>query len=337
MKYVLSLLLALVALSVHAQRPDVVQDISFKANGLETTAIKSISCTGFWRQPSFNCKPITIPAYFAKANTGNNNALVIISPGSQGLDKRHSDYAHHLAANGMNALVLDHWTARGVKNSHFNYLEASAKGANAWNMAIDVLAVSSEFKSRDMWKDAKIGYIGESVGGSAAINVTRPYISEIVAEQMGLRVQGPDAIVALYPGCIDRDSEERFKPTKLLILAGEKDNITPAASCKQWTSWINQRGGSAEFISLPGQPHDFDAPYAYHSIGVAQNVGDCNNARVGNKFVMDSTGKEYPGTPEGFKTMRMDCTKQGGDAGHQGNTKTGYDIWTTYFSKQLME
>jgi dienelactone hydrolase len=57
-----------------------------------------------------------VPAYFARVKGGDRHALVVILPGAGGLDKRHSDYANFLASNGINAVVLDPWRARGMQH-----------------------------------------------------------------------------------------------------------------------------------------------------------------------------------------------------------------------------
>jgi hypothetical protein len=116
-----------------AQRPQ--QDVDFKPTGLEQVSIASTSCTGFYKTPSFKCAPVNVPGYMARAKDGSHKALVIVSPGAGGLDMRHSDYARQLADSGMNALVLDHWAARGMQNADADYQKARAKGGDAVNYA----------------------------------------------------------------------------------------------------------------------------------------------------------------------------------------------------------
>ena len=333
MRLVISILMTVASLQAAAQRPQ--QDTDFKLQGFEQVAITSTTCTGFYRTPSFICSPVSVPGYIARAANGSHTALIIVSPGAGGLDRRHSDYASQLAANGMNALVLDHWTARGMRDADGDYQKSRAKGGDAVNYAIDVLAATSQLKADPTWADTRLGYLGESMGGSAAINVTRPYIESIVVDQLNRVVHNLDVVVALYPGCIDRNSIERFKQVPLLILVGEKDDQAPPALCQRQTDWMNQRGGQVEIQKVPDAYHDWDAPYGLKRIG-AENTSQCGNTRIGNKFVLDSNGKEYAGTPEGFRAMREDCKSRGHMSGNQGNLRLGYDIWTEYLATHLL-
>lgn len=334
MKLILAAALAVTSFTAAAQFAPQPDD-SFQPAGFDRTTVSSTSCTGFWKTPSFKCTPVTVPAYFAKTANGSYAALIIVSPGAGGLDSRHSDYARNLAANGMNALVLDHWTARGMSSAEGRYQDSRAKGGDAVNYAIDVLAASSQLKAQPEWRATRLGYIGESMGGSAAINVTRPYIESIVAEQLNRVVHNIDAVVALYPACIDRSTIERFKKVPLLIVAGEKDDITPAATCERQVEWMNGRGAAAEITIVPNAHHDFDAPYRLR-MAKGENTSKCGNTRIGDKFVLDSNGREYPGTPEGFKAMREDCSTRGHQSGHQGDQKLGYSIWTEFFKTNLL-
>ena len=313
------------------------QDETFRPAGLQRIDITSTTCTGFHRTPSFQCTPITVPAYLAKANTGDRNALVIVSHGSAGLDKRHSDYAHELAGNGINALVLGHWAARRLSKIQLDYADAREKGGTSLSQAIDVLAATSSFKLLPEWRDTRIGFIGESMGGTTAINVTRPYIEAIVRDELHLPVANVNVSIALYPGCAERNTIERFKNIPVLIVSAELDDDTPANTCVRYVDWMNQRGADAEIVILPGQHHDFDAPYKLGYWPRAQNPAKCVNLRDNGVITLESTGKQYPNTPAGGAAMYKDCFTYGVHSGHQGNPRTGYDVWIAYFKKHLLQ
>lgn len=310
-------------------------DTDFDASKLEKTELPSSACTGFWRTASFKCVPIQIPVYLARAKSGDRSALVLISHGAGPVDKRHSEYAKHLAENGINAMVMAHWVARGMERSGGDYQVARAKGGDGVNWALDAVSILAQLKQTPEWKDAKVGYLGESMGGAAAVNVTRPYIEAIVKEQMKLQTVNFDASVGLYPACIDRSDIERFKKVPLLLVSGEKDDITPPATCETQTQWMNARGGDVTMKVLPGENHDWDAP-TYRKHVNYENTSKCSNTRKGNVFVLESNGKEYPGTPEGFRDMRNDCRTYGFLMGNRGNQKAGFDVWTKYLSEKLL-
>lgn len=310
----------------------------FQTSGLDSEKIPSQKCTGFWKTPSFKCEDIKVPAYSARVKDGDRRALVVISPGAGGLDKRHSEYAKYLAENGINAVVLDNFRARGMNASGGDYEVARTKGADAVNMAIDAISTLAQLKNTEEWKNAKVGFLGESMGGAAAINVTRPYIEAIVKETMNLPAFSAvnfDASVGLYASCVDRSDIERFKKIPVLLVAGDKDDVTPPETCEQQTKWMNGRGGNVTFKVLENANHDWDAPTPLRQTNY-QNTSKCGNVRVGNKFVLESNGKEYPGTPEGLNAMKVDCRTFGTLYGHRGNPKTGFDVWLQFLKDQLL-
>jgi dienelactone hydrolase len=309
----------------------------FDPTGLRPIALSSVTCAGVWKTPGFACKPVNLPVYLAEAPSGNNAALVVISHGSGGLDKRHSDYAHHLASAGIDAAVIDHWTSRGVNKVHFDYNAAREKGAHTQSMAIDAMVVAARLKSMPQWHDAKLGYIGESMGGAAVIHTARPFISKIVEEETGLSAPAWAGAVALYPGCFERSTVERFKPVPMLIIAGEKDTDVPPEMCARQTEWMNARGGAVEFQVLAGEHHDFDAPSHLVYSPRAQNPAKCSSLRDGDRLILDSSGKSFPGTPQGLAAMQSECMTRGVTSGNLGNPKTGYDRWTAYLKRRLLQ
>lgn len=336
MKQLLLSTLAMISFSVIAQQFQFQQqDTAFQSDGFQRMAITSAACTGFYGTPSFRCTAINVPAYFAPANTGGHKALVVISHGSGGLDKRHGDYARHLAANGMNALVLGHWEARDLGKIHLDYNKARDKGGDAQNMAIDVLAAASQLKQLPEWKDSRLGYIGESMGGTSAFNVTRPFVERIVAEVTNRPFHNLNAIVSLYPGCFDRHTNESFKPIRILLLAAEKDTEVPVAACERHVEWMNKRGANVELVVLKGEHHDFDAPYRLAYSPRAQNPAKCEVINDGKTMTLTQSGKQFPSTPEGLKELRTACYTYGLWGGSQG-AKVGYDSWTEFFKKHLL-
>ncbi|WP_354399821.1 alpha/beta hydrolase [Variovorax sp. OAS795] len=310
----------------------------FSTRGLDSEKIPSQKCTGFWKTPSFKCEGVKVPAYFARVKGDNRQALVVISPGAGGLDKRHSEYAKYLAENGINAVVLDNWRARGMDRSGGDYEVARIKGGDAVNMAIDAIAAMAQLKNAEEWKDARFGFLGESMGGAAAINVTRPYIEAIVQDKMNLPAFSAvnfDASVGLYASCVDRSDIERFKKIPVLLVSGDKDDVTPPETCERQTKWMNERGGNVTFKVLKDANHDWDAPTPLRQTNY-QNTSKCGNVRVGNKFILESNGKEYPGTPEGLNTMKVDCRTFGTLYGHRGNPKVGFDVWLQFLTDHLL-
>lgn len=132
----------------------------FDTKGLDGDKISSQSCTGFYKTPGFKCEPVKVPVWFARAKDNNRGALVVIAPGAGGLDKRHSDYANYLAANGINAAVMDPWRARGMTASSGDVVAARSKGVDGIGYAADALAIIANLHSQAEWASTKFGFLG---------------------------------------------------------------------------------------------------------------------------------------------------------------------------------
>lgn len=312
------------------------QDHPFSREGMEALNFQGNRCTGGYGTPSMKCEPITIPVYLRRAS--NANALVLISHGSQGLDKRHSDYAKQLTDNGINAVVIGHWEARGLGKIQDNYDAARRRGGDSPNQVLDVLAVGTQLQAKPEWAATKFGHMGESMGGTTAMNLTRPYLRRAFADLYGKQPLKFDALVALYAGCTERNTIEAFLPFPLLFLHGEDDDDTLATDCQKQVPWMNGRGGKAQITILPGQVHDFDAPYRWARWRV-ENPAKCANLRDGDTFTLEINGAKYPGTQEGYAQMRKDCiamTRTGVMSGNKGDPRTGYAEWTGFLASKLL-
>jgi dienelactone hydrolase len=329
----LAALLIAVSGASHAQAPQ--QDVAFNPTGLQQSNIPGHNCSGFWQTPSFKCAPIQIPTYVGRAKDGSHKALVILNGNAGGLDKRHGDYARFLMEHNINAVVLDSFAARGQSGGTPADLSTGrTKGLDGFNMSIDAMVAAATFGAMAEWTNAKIGYMGESMSGASAINVVRPYIGQIVKQQTS-KLRDFDAVVAIYPSCIEKNTIEGFKKTPFLIIHGEKDDIALASECERQVTWMNARGGSAEITIIPDEYHDFDGPWRLRRAG-AENTSKCANTRTGEKFVLDATGQEFPGTPEGYTAMRDSCKFRGHMSGHRDKERVGYDLWLAHFQKYLL-
>lgn len=308
----------------------------FNPAGLEQVSFEGHKCTGFFETPSWRCEYISIPTYLLRAK--DSRAVVLITHGAAGLDSRHLEYAKALSDAGINAVVVDHWGARRLTDVWLNYDAARKAGGDAPNMVLDLLAVATHMKEMPEWKDAKFGHIGESMGGVADLNLTRPYLRRAYAGLYGRQPVQWNALVSLYPGCAERNTQERFLPYPLLFIVGEEDDVTPWKDCERQVDWMAARGGSAQLISLPGQVHDFDRREFWRRTP-QENPYKCANLRDGDRFVLAVNGKEYPGTPDGYARMRQDCinmSPRSGFSGNKGDWHTGYKEWTRFFVGELL-
>ena len=157
-----------------------------------------------------DCKEISVPATLYES--GNKNAIVMVTHNSDGIDERHHRYAKHLLDNGISALVIDHWKARGLWGAQRNFVEFGKKGANAHNMIIDLNFAALHFRNLGY---QKIGYIGESMGGGNAVLLSKREWANHFRRVSGQVAVPFDALVGLYGNCNERYSYDNFCPSPL--------------------------------------------------------------------------------------------------------------------------
>ena len=342
LKAVFAVALAAASSLAAAQRPT--QDTSlqrFNPAGLEQIQINSDVCNGWWGQSSWKCTQISVPGYLAvPQNAGNDkHTVVIISHGSQGLDLHHRWYADHLAAQGYHALVLDHWTPRGLGEvQRTGYARASlGSGGNALNMALDTLAATIALRKDERFKNVQFAHLGESMGASVARELNRPWVHRMAAVVLGEQPVEPVALVALYMGCTEKNNGERFKNIPVLFINGDKDDDTAVGPCRDFVQFMNDRGGNAKLVEMPGEYHQFDSFYRLAYYSDVENPSKCSNTGdpVAQTYTLDSTGKTYPFNGEGFAALRKDCMGRGAHAGGRGVEGVGFEVWTKFLKEAL--
>jgi dienelactone hydrolase len=101
----------------------------------------------------------------------------------------------------------------------------------------------------------RIGIIGHSHGGSTVIRSAQ--------KTFGLTQRGLAAGVAYYPGCNPKFDGGIDIP--VLLLAGDKDDWTPADRCRSLVSGL-QRGDLVEAVYYPNAYHSFDSKAADRTV-----------------------------------------------------------------------
>jgi dienelactone hydrolase len=187
----------------------------------------------------------------------------------------------------------------------------------------------------------KFGFIGESAGGVAALWLGRNYLYSQYAQAFNspARVE-PNAIVSLFPGCEERNQSLSFNSIPTFILSGELDNNSPPVYCQSYTDWVNkEKGGNITLQVLPGQYHDYDAPYPLMASKRAQNPAQCVSEIRGNVRTWDLNGEQFLNDAQGIKDYYSKCMQSASQnpvmSGHTGNPKTGFKEWSDFFVKTL--
>jgi dienelactone hydrolase len=175
-------------------------------------------------------------------------AMVVVH-GSSGVVQNDWDWAKRLNDMGIATFVIDNFTGRGVKETATDQSRlspaADAAGALA---ALRLLATHPAIDS------ARIGVIGFSRGGAAAINSALEPIRRAVIDD-DLRFA---AHVALYPGCALPFVSAHLDGSPMLMLLGGKDDYTPASFCLAYVDELRAKGASVQAVVYPNANHAFD-------------------------------------------------------------------------------
>lgn len=319
----MTVLLAAAASLAEAQtaRPEQAEKVSWP----------SIACFG---QPSA-CHPLQAQGYLF-AQPGQTR-VVMISHGSQGIDRRMYDYVDALRKEGFAALVIDHWTPRGIQVTHENFVAASARGGNEYNMASDALAAAAWLRARGF---EKVGSIGESQGSGAMVMMQQKFA--LAGVQRNLRqvhgnqveIRPADALVGMYGYCGYRNAaRDAYAGTPLLFITGEVDDETPSRYCERHVGWMNSRGGNARIVVLPGEGHSFDAPYPRRREAFNPHYAKCD-VLVDEKGTHElNSGRSVPSAD--VAAMMATCVGRGYHTGYRKDRFVAVAHWIAFFKQHL--
>ncbi len=200
---------------------------------------------------------LTLEAYFFAAEGEGRRPAMVMMHGCSGLWTKagkmtagQRGWAERFARAGIHALVVDSFRPRGID-------EVCGKAVRpitaVGDRPYDAYAALALLKTRPAVDPARIGVIGWSHGGSAALATVAAS-----REERGFRLG-----IAFYPGCT---LERAFRNTvwtaqvPTLILAGEADDWTPASHCRTLVAAAEGRGAPVSLTVYPGAHHAFDAP-----------------------------------------------------------------------------
>lgn len=166
------------------------------------------------------------------------------------LNARHAMWGEFLAAQGYVTLMLDSFTARGLKEiCTVKFSERTLKESDRMGDAYAALVYLRQRPDVDAPRIAMLGW-------SHGAGVTLDTITHRPADA------GFSAAIAFYPGCTTRNKKpDSFHPyAPLLLVIGEADDWTPAAPCKALAATVAARGEPMQLITYPDTYHDFDNP-----------------------------------------------------------------------------
>lgn len=196
---------------------------------------------------------VTVDGYlFRPAGTGPSPAVVFVH-GCGGLlstrgaiESREQAWARELTALGYLVLMVDSFSARGVKGmcAPRDFRSAVLRARTG-----DALAALRWLQARPDVRADRIGLVGWSEGGGVVLRTLQ------ASDEFA-------AAVAFYPAsCSLRALGTTWAPrAPLLVLTGANDVWTVAPPCKALLDDAAARGARVTYRIYPGAYHDFDWP-----------------------------------------------------------------------------
>jgi dienelactone hydrolase len=175
---------------------------------------------------------------------------IILAHNCAGTSPHTDRWGRLLLSWGYLVLAPDSFGPRGTK------AVCTTPGTVTPNMRVADIAGALEYLATraDVVK-GRIGIIGHSHGGSTVIRSAQ--------KSFGLARRGLAAGVAYYPGCNPKFDGGVDIP--VLLLAGDKDDWTPADRCRSLISGLD-RGDLVEAIYYPNAYHSFDSNAADRTV-----------------------------------------------------------------------
>ncbi len=205
---------------------------------------------------------------------------VVIMHDCSGLGPRSSGaplrWAQELVSQGYVTLIPDSFTPRGLPDGVCTVPGNQANVANGAIRARDAYGALIVLRELPFVDGKRVGIMGGSHGGMTTLAAMVASVNEKDPLAEAKR-NGFIAGIAFYPNCGLRYGEWStvrqnkdfgpvvshsgvYKPIgPVLILAGEKDDWTPAEDCRQMVEVSRKEGFPISIIIYPGAHHSFDS------------------------------------------------------------------------------
>lgn len=173
--------------------------------------------------------------------------MVIIAPGSLGLQHHHMTIAAAVTDGNIAACALDPFGTRRVVTTVHNQVQFSF-AASAW----DVLAAAEVLAARPDIDPARIGAQGHSRGGSAVLSAASVHLAAAAGAP---KLVG---VYAAYPWSGQQFLDPSVGTTRVRAIIGDRDDWCPPVQVQAHIQAIRASGGDAAVRIVPGANHSFD-------------------------------------------------------------------------------
>lgn len=242
---------------------------------------------------------------------GPVRGAAILSHGAGGVGSRQDRMAEHLAAQGIAALVLDHFGPRGIGSTVRDQLRATEQA-----MVGDVYRARALLAAHPRIPADRIGMIGWSKGGTTAVLASVDRIAGFAGNGSDGGTGGRLAFaVAFYPFCGFALADEALANPLLMLLAGA-DDWTPAAPCADLAGRWQAAGEPATAVTYADAPHGFDSGLLFdarvgRAIAVRRTGPDCTLTLAADGRTMTLDGGHALADVAGREAFLAECGERG--------------------------
>ncbi|MCY4423003.1 MAG: dienelactone hydrolase family protein [Acidimicrobiaceae bacterium] len=173
--------------------------------------------------------------------------VVIVAPGSLGLQEHHMSIAAAITDSGVAACTIDPFSTRSVVTTVHNQVQFSF-AASAW----DVLAAAEALAARPDIDSARIGAQGHSRGGSAVLNAASVHLAAAASAPKLI------GVYAAYPWSGQQFLDPSVGSTCVRAIIGDRDDWCPPMQVQAHIHAIGLTGADATMRIVPGANHSFD-------------------------------------------------------------------------------
>jgi dienelactone hydrolase len=158
-------------------------------------------------------------------------------------------WAATFAGWGIAALVVDSFGPRGIKDTGTNQGQLSS-----WADDADALAALKILAADPRIDKTRIGIVGWSRGGSAALNTALEAVRKsIITDDLKFALH-----VVFYGSATIQYRDRATDKSPMMFLHGEADNYVIIGPTREFSDWAQSQGNPVTFISYPKTYHDFD-------------------------------------------------------------------------------
>ena len=173
--------------------------------------------------------------------------VVIIVPGSLGLQQHNLAYAAEMTNAAIAACAIDPFRTRGVVSTVDNQVQYSF-AASAW----DVLSTAEFLAARPDIDPARVGAQGHSRGGSAVLSAASVHLA---AASSAPKLVG---VYAAYPWSGHQFLNPAVGSTRVRAIIGDLDDWCSPTQVQAQIHSIRSAGGDATLRIVRGARHSFD-------------------------------------------------------------------------------